>query len=208
MLLQDIKININHLYKDCFKKGESILPHKWRIRAVSKIIHEYANKIVPMRHYIGMIGKVVEYQNIPKVTTLIFTRFKLDHVAKERSVDLSSTCDGFQLTNQLSFVMGGVKMVDPNSVNPRTGNKDLCPLYHKYLPQTQNLSFLYKLVMGKETELMYKEEFNSIFDMFYEASLEEQTIFPGWKPILYSHSCDMSVQQKSLGFGGASKVKK
>ena len=61
MLLHDIELNINHPYKDCFKKGESILPHKWRLRAVSKIIHEYAGKIVPIQHYIGRNCEVVEY---------------------------------------------------------------------------------------------------------------------------------------------------
>ena len=55
-------------------------------------------------------------------------------------------------------------MIDPRCVNPLTGKKDLCPLAKKYLPQTRNLCFPYKIVMGQETAQMYKEEFKDLFD--------------------------------------------
>ena len=65
-----------------------------------------------------------------------------------------------------------------------------------------------KIVMGKESEEMYQEEFQSLFDILHQASLPEQQVFPGWKPIKFSYPCNMSAQQKALCFGGAAKVKK
>ena len=65
-----------------------------------------------------------------------------------------------------------------------------------------------KIVMGKESEEICKEECQSIFDILHQASLAGQQVFPGWKPVNFSYLCNMSAQQKALGFGGAAKVKK
>ena len=54
---------------------------------------------------------------------------------------------------------------------------------------------------------MYQEEFEQLVDLFYKASLSNQNIFLGWKPVNYTHPSDMSAQQKTLGFVGAAKVK-
>ena len=98
-----------------------------------------------MIHRIGSEGEVVEYEDNAKVTKLIYKGFGLEQVAINHSVDLCSTVDGFCFKNNLAFVMGGIKMVDPRCVNPLTGEKDLCPLARKYLPQTRNLCFPYKM---------------------------------------------------------------
>ena len=58
--------------------------------------------------------------------------------------------------------------------------------------------------MVQETAQMYKEEFKDLFYFFYQTSLE--VIFLGWKPVLYTQLCNMSAQQKTLGFGGVCKV--
>ena len=209
MVLRQVETLSNHPYKDQTtkkKKPDSILPHEWRVREVAKIVHQYADKIIPMTHRIGSQGEVVEFTDREKVIKLIYHGFKIDHVAINNSVDLCGTVDGFQLTKYLTFVMAGVKMIDPRCVNPLTGERNLSPLFEKYKPQSRNLSFPLKIVMGKETSTMYKEEFAEFFDFFYEASLEGQDKLSGWKPVSYTQPCDMSAQQKMLGFGGVCKV--
>ena len=98
-----------------------------------------------------------EFEDKVKVTKLIYKGFGVNQVAINHSMDLCSTVDGFCMTNNLAFVMGGIKMIDSRCDNPLTGKKGLCPLAKKYLPQTRNLCFPYKIVMGQETAQMYKE---------------------------------------------------
>ena len=121
--------------------------------------------------------------------------------------DLCKTMDGFNLTKFLTFVMAEIKMVDPNCINTKTGAKELCLLLKKFLPQSRRWCFPMKITMVKESSEMYQEEFEALFDLFYKASLPNQEIFPGWKPVNYTHSCNMSAQQTTLGFVGATKVK-
>ena len=138
---------------------------------------------------------------------IIYEAFGLGEVAKKGSVDVCVTMDGTNLTKYLNFVIAGLKMVDPRAVNPLTGEKELCPLFSKALPQSRKWCFPMKFVMGQESADMYEEHFNEMFEMFYKASLEGQDIFSGWKPVTYSNPCDMAAQQKSIGLGGAAKVK-
>ena len=35
------------------KKPDAVLPHKWRVREVARLVHGYKDKILPMKHYIG-----------------------------------------------------------------------------------------------------------------------------------------------------------
>ena len=60
--------------------------------------------------------------------------------------------------------------------------------------------------MGKELTKMYKEEFEELFNTLHQASLPKQQIFKDWRPVKFSYPCDMSAQQKALGFGGGAKI--
>ena len=48
-------------------------------------------------------------------------------VAARQSVDIALTLDGSNLTNNLSFVMSGIKLLDMACKNPHTGVLDLDP---------------------------------------------------------------------------------
>ena len=117
-----------------------------------------------MTYRIGSHGEVAEFEDKVKVTKLIYKGFGIDQIAINHNVDLCLTVDGFCMTNNLAFVMGGIKMVDPRCVNPLTGKKDIYPLAKKKLPQISNFCFSYKIVTGQETAQMYKEEFEDLFN--------------------------------------------
>ena len=120
---------------------------------------------------------------------------------------MALTLDGAQLTNKLSFVMAGMKLVDMAVQNPITGEFELDPARESsYLPQSRKWNFPLKMCMGKETKEMYQDEFRHIFQLYADASKENQTIFPDWEPINFVNPADMAAIQKVLGIGGAAKV--
>ena len=175
MVLREVKTLSNHPYLDINKRrtsNDSILPYEWRIRDVSKIVHAYADQLLPMQHCVALQDKVVEFKNMVDVTQKIYKAFQIDEVAKTQSIEVCFTMDGFNLTNNLTFIMTGLKIINPSCISPLTSEKDLCPLFKKYLPQSRKWCFPLKLVMGKETTVMYTEEFNGMFNFFFKASLE------------------------------------
>ena len=117
-----------------------------------------------MKHHITRNGECVEFCDIYDVTIKICEAFGLAEVAKRRAIDMALTLDGAQLTNKLSFVMAGLKLVDLAVQNPLTGEFELDPNAEgaKYLPQSHKWGFPFKFCMGKETKEMYQEEFASI----------------------------------------------
>ena len=64
-----------------YSKDATALPHKWRVQMVSKHMNEYAQKILPMKHYYTEHGERLEYENIKKYIYLLFWAFGLDKVA-------------------------------------------------------------------------------------------------------------------------------
>ena len=66
-----------------------------------------------MKHYIRQHGEI-EFCNIPAGIHLIYKSFGLEEIAKRPKVDLCGTMDGFDVTKFLTFVMDGVKTINPN----------------------------------------------------------------------------------------------
>ena len=167
-VLRAIETKATNPYKDTSqKKADAALPHEWLVCSVAHLVHQFADKMLPMKHYIGQHGEVVECCDIPNVIKLIYKAFGLDKVTKRIKVDLCGSMDGFNLTKCITFVMVGIKMVDPNLINPQTGAKELFSLFKKFLPQSRGWCFPLKLVMVKESTEIYQEEFQDVFDIFY-----------------------------------------
>ena len=53
------------------KKTDSFLPHEWPVRKISKIVHKFSDNLIPMKHYIGSQGKVVEFEDKEEILKLI-----------------------------------------------------------------------------------------------------------------------------------------
>ena len=73
---------------------------------------------------------------------------------------MALTLDGAQLTNKLSFIMAGLKLVYLALHNPLTGEFEIDPNaeFCKYCPQSRKWNFAFKFCMGKETK-KYQNEF-------------------------------------------------
>ena len=153
----------------------------------------------------------MSFKDIVDICRKICKAFGLDHVARNRLIDLALTLDGAQLTNKLSFVMAGLKMIDLAVRNPETGvyelNHSACSS-KDFTPQSRSWCFPLKLCMGKESERMYQEEFCEMFELFRKAGMPMQDIFEGWKGVQIVNPADMAAIQKILGIGGAAKVYK
>ena len=50
------------------KKFETILPHKWRICNTCKKLHQYCDLVIPMKHYVTINDKCIEFTDIIDVT--------------------------------------------------------------------------------------------------------------------------------------------
>jgi hypothetical protein len=161
-----------------------------------------------MNHHVTENGECIEFTDVIDITEKISKSFGLSEIAKHRAIDMSLTLDGSQLTNKLSFVMAGLKLVDLAVRNPITGEYKLDPNCEgsTYLPQSRKWCFPLKFCMGKETTAMYQDEFQDLFDIFVDASKPGQKVFSGWEPIHFSNPADMAAIQKVLGIGGAAKV--
>ena len=132
--------------------------------------------------YYTVNGKVIEYDDLKKFLCLLFGAYRLDKVAIERSIDIVVTLDGSKLNKHPSFVMAGVKLVDIECTNLRTGGVyELMPCKDAnsklfYVPQMCRHCFFFKLSMGKESQKMHQEEFGKDFDVFNQASKEGQIL--------------------------------
>ena len=114
---------IDKMSKDPFNtdKRNTVLPHEWRIREASKKLHKFCDIVVPMKHEVTINGECVDFVDIVDITINFFHAFGLSETAKIRAIDMALTLDGAQLTNKLSFVMAGMKLVDTAVQNPITG---------------------------------------------------------------------------------------
>ena len=208
-VIRSVEITTEHPLKDYGKRNKTMLPNEKKIRLALYRLNEYANCILPMKHYLTTNGECIEYKDIVKFTKLLFKAFNLDEAAKNRSIDIALTLDGSSLTNNLLFVMAGIKMIDIAARDPRTGKYKLKPVNDKnFVQQSRTDCFPFKFCMGKETATMYQEEFREMFDIFNKASKDGQTIFQDWKKLNFSSPADMAAIQKCLGIGGAAKVMK
>jgi hypothetical protein len=97
---------------------------------------------------------------------LLMKGFGLVELAKTGStsspVMLCWTLDYAQLTRELGHLTGGLKIVDPRSVDPVSGN--LLVLLGKF--QSRDLSFPCQLAFVKDSKQSYKECFGNFFEIF------------------------------------------
>ena len=142
----------------------------------------------------------MQVKDIIDICRKIRKTFGPDHVARNRLIDLALTLDGAQLTNKLSLVMAGLKMIDLAIRNPEN---DVYELNHtaynpkNFTPQNHSWCFPLILCMGKESKQMYQEEFCEILKLFRKYWLPMQDIFKGWKGVIIVNLANMAAIQKN-----------
>ena len=85
--------------------------------------------------------------------------FKLDGIAREEgNVKIASTIDGADLSQNLQRVTCGVKIVDPQAINPITGI-----LIGLEGVQSRDFCFPVKILLTKDTKALYQSHFSDFF---------------------------------------------
>jgi hypothetical protein len=139
---------------------------------------------------------------------LLMKGFGLVEYAKTGStsspVMICWTLDYAQLTRELGHLTGGIKIVDPRSVDPVTGN--LLLLLGKF--QSRDLSFPCQLAFVKESKQVYKECFDSFFTTFNSKNfvIPATESMPEMSNFDISSCQDLSSGWKTTTLGGGCKT--
>jgi hypothetical protein len=115
-------------------------------------------------------GPVFSFEIYNFIRTILRGFGLIDHAKTGSSsspVMICWTLDYAQLTRELGHLTGGLKIVDPRSVDPITGN----PLVLSGKFQSRDLSFPCRLAFSKDSKEAYKECFGSFFQVFNAKSL-------------------------------------
>ena len=134
---------------------------------------------------------------------LLFKTYGIHEEATSNSVELALTCDGTDVTNNLSQMIRGFKMIHHAGVNPLSGKI--------ISPQTRNVCWPTQIVMGRENKKMYAEHIVPKLEHFRNAEIAHDdgnsVLFPQCKPITLTLPTDKSATWKIINKGGAAKVK-
>jgi hypothetical protein len=114
------------------------------------------------------------------------------------------TLDYAQLTRELGHLTGGIKIVDPRSVDPVTGN--LLLLLGKF--QSRDLSFPCQLAFVKESKQVYKDCFKSFFEILNSNNfvVPATEFMPEMSNFDISSCQDLSSGWKTTTLGGGCKT--
>ena len=81
---------------------------------------------------------------------ILFKTCGMHEEAKENSVELALTCDGTDVTNNLSQMIRGFKMIHHTGVNPLNGKT--------VSPQTRNICWPTQIDIGRENKQIHAEQ--------------------------------------------------
>jgi hypothetical protein len=101
-----------------------------------------------------------------KMIRYILKTFSLQGIAERESVELCITLDGAELTKDLCHLTFGIKVTDPNAINPRDGS----PFGNIFKVQSRNYCFIMKTLLGNDSKSAY-QEFAGIFKFFLQIRL-------------------------------------
>jgi hypothetical protein len=194
------------------KYGRGFLPSKSSILRVARKVEASADDLCPFK----MIGRAYEEDgttndtdfgegfefDVVKTTRTLLEAFGLMTDAKHRSIELSLTSDGAQLTNTLSHVTAGLKFNDVGMRNPFT--KELMFLLEAgSLVQSRRWCFPLRVIIGKDN----KKTLHGFRPLYGKFESGEVSTALGCRCFTMAYTGDMKQQWGALDSGGAAKVK-
>jgi len=195
---------LNSLRKvQTLKKGErGLLPFGETVRKSMKKLEEL----------MSTHGLAINYQSIDDASfdvevllRMVLKLYKLDNVALNSSVKIALTGDGAQFTNSVGHVTVGLKIIDPRAIEPFTNEL----LFTNTGYQSVDVCYPIKSVIAKESELLYREEFGSIyafFDLLGRNGLPASSRGPKLQPFEVVAPHDGKAVFHILGRGGGAKI--
>ena len=85
-----------------------------------------------------------------------------EHVSNNQEVMMSATVDGGELAWKLTQVSAGIKMVDPKTKDPLTGELMFGECGHKNV-QSRNVCYPLHIFIVKDNKELYRRQLNSFF---------------------------------------------
>ena len=184
------------------KYYRGILPSRKMIYHIQKQLHDVGDTVNPFEPQHASSGEAILFDE-KKMLPLLFKTYGIHDEAKSKSVELALTCDGTDVTNNLSQMIRGFKMIHHTGINPLNGKT--------ISPQTRNVCWPTQIVMGRENKLMCSEQIVPKLEYFRSAEVQHSDgnslLFPQYKPIQLSLPTDKSATWKIINKGGAAKVK-
>jgi hypothetical protein len=185
------------------------LTSPYHIMKAMKQVEAAADAVIPFVPTIasendnGIDGVQFDYG---KLLAYILRLYGLHDVARDPNqppVEFSITLDGADLSRNISHVTAGIKMNDRRAIDPLSGIpigfQDSMKL------QSRELCYPVKILIAKDTKLLYKDYFTDFFEFF--KGVEEHGFGEYQRPFVVSSPQDLSSFWKVYKKGGACKQK-
>jgi hypothetical protein len=116
--------------------------------------------VIPFSKTPCNLGEMYQY-DMEKSLCFILKAFQLEKVAHRESVEMCIMLDGAELCDGISHITAGIKVTDPQAVDPRDGSP-LCMMNVEHYGwifnnQSMNYCFAMKSLISKDTKTAYKE---------------------------------------------------
>ena len=144
------------------KYYQGILPSRKMIYAVQQQLHSIGDVINPFKIEEGKNGESIIFDK-KKIVPLLFKTYGIHNEAMKYCVQLSLTCDGTDVTNNLSQIIQELKMIHNMCINPLNGTS--------ISPQIRNVCQPTQIIMGRKTKKMYKNHIVLKFEVFHGAEI-------------------------------------
>jgi hypothetical protein len=164
------------------------------MKRMANDIELIADKHVPFSlKYLEGVGEYIEFDAAQVIRHAIIA-CDLEQDAKVRTISVSDSIDGAQLSKHLGHVCYGIKIIDRKSCDP-TSRKKAGGL------QSRDQVFPVVILIGKENNSNVREFFPQFFAKVQEAV---EVVLPQTHglSVRLTHNADLSAQWKFLGRGG------
>ena len=151
--LQGVKI-MHSVQSGHWKYFVSLIPSSRKIKEVGKELALYADEIIPFRHFEMESREGIEFDN-KHLFWCYFIRTHSWIQLGDKKTSLSLASDGAKAINNVQHCVTGLKVNDFSAKCPITGDR--------ILPQTRNICWSLKFVMGQENEAMYQEHIKPLY---------------------------------------------
>jgi len=179
--------------KTKYRRG--ILSERSKLSRLASELENYGKDFLPY-----IITKTSVQFDIKKCTTYLLKKFKLwDYVMAKEDVLLAATVDGGQLAWKITQISAGLKIVDPRSINPRTGELLFGESGADNIQSSTHCFPLY-VHIAKDNKDFYNTHLSGFFSSFNRMEDEH----PGGLRLAYP--ADMCSQVKTVRSGGAMKL--
>jgi hypothetical protein len=179
--------------KTKYRRG--IISERSKLSRIARDLENYGKDFLPYT-----LTKTSVQFDIEKCTTYLLKKFQLwDHVMAKEDGILAATVDGGQLAWKITQISAGLKIIDPRSINPRTGELLFGESGADNIQSSIHCFPLY-VHIAKDNKDFYNTHLTGFFSSFNR--MEDEHI----GGLRLAYPADMCSQVKTVRSGGAMKL--